>query len=798
MRDDTIYPRYKRIEKTVFRYIGQAPPKRSQDVLKTCRKIKAKVQTITESPPPFVIVNLRVVIKLREVCAEDFEEKLDQLAPDARDSVIRHRYWITFLGELLDIFLALKEKYPEKLNNSKSRRKRTNHGKKVKIDKEKSSVHEASDTVPSQNSFDGLEIEEILDQALEDESVIPSSLGSEDPLGADPPMPEEADDQLFRVWCHLKFLACGRDHLLTLLDEVRQKKLSIEAASVVCRHSFDHMRKVSHAFAKENRDVATHAEVLDLIKVPVAHMGPVDRDPERELTKREKLLAAERGCTILAWLRYAYGPKEEPGNKKKSGKKKKTSNKKRGHDPKYIQEAMKACRDPFCISILDHYSTFLQLQKVYILDFEGEFLEMSEATRLGCYFSHTPFIVEVLVSAHDYFITQTPKMYKALERQSLELFSDRLVQQLYGAPRGYSIGLGDDEPRFSFATEYSQQVLDLTKTMVLPMAMATRKLKFCRYQHSLTCCSQQNMMLAVCHFYCALESHNLINEDEIWHDMVFFLKNHVPPKSKNLFGVSYMLDYAKNLPAKSILNCLLLGVGIHPKKLNINQELLLANISTLCKQVQITPTTTGFIRTYKQQLADTQAGRKNDCSQLRSYYSHFKDTSPSWEALIHHMREDEVQHDRLVNFDLNWMLRIVKRSFLNNEHETVLDGVAKVLGDFARSNDTVYLREAWKKLVPLVKEMGDFGCDRLENWENSIESFGTRSGQDSVQAVRESVSRLEEYVNSGEAQSHEDGETFQMYQSLVTFYRRRQDEIEAGVATSTHASRGQLLDPEEN
>jgi hypothetical protein len=52
-----------------------------------------------------------------------------------------------------------------------------------------------------------------------------------------PTVPEEADDKPFHMWCHLKYLACGRDRFLRLLNGACQRKLSLGAGSVVCRRS---------------------------------------------------------------------------------------------------------------------------------------------------------------------------------------------------------------------------------------------------------------------------------------------------------------------------------------------------------------------------------------------------------------------------------------------------------------------------------------------------------------------------------------------------------------------------------
>jgi hypothetical protein len=60
-------------------------------------------------------------------------------------------------------------------------------------------------------------------------------LHSQDDLQSDSVVPKEADDHPFRVWCHLTFLACGRDNLLRLLGGTCQRRPSLGAVLVVCK-----------------------------------------------------------------------------------------------------------------------------------------------------------------------------------------------------------------------------------------------------------------------------------------------------------------------------------------------------------------------------------------------------------------------------------------------------------------------------------------------------------------------------------------------------------------------------------
>lgn len=59
-----------------------------------------------------------------------------------------------------------------------------------------------------------------------------------------------------------------------------------------------------------------------------------------------------------------------------------------------------------------------------------------------------------------------------------------------------------------------EEDLEFSKTMILTMARLTREIRDLKFSEDLFACSQQGSMLAACHFYCALKSHNLMVEGE--------------------------------------------------------------------------------------------------------------------------------------------------------------------------------------------------------------------------------------------------------------------------------------------
>ncbi|KAG9855968.1 hypothetical protein KCU98_g1674, partial [Aureobasidium melanogenum] len=777
MSSPTIYSRYKRTEKIVFRYINRVPPKSYQELLDTCTKIETKVFAIKEAPPQFVIVNLGVVIQLRELCAADFEEELETKDTATIDSVKRHRYWINFLKKLLDKFLDLQRRY--RGTTGKAGKKITAKNKKKSNDKPSAGPNTPK---PLQNSFEGLDVEEILDEAIDDDLAETSNSTPTTPSSrpsTDPPMPEEADDRLFLAWCHLKYLACGRDKLFGILDEVRQGRLSIEAGSTICRHTFDHMHKVSTDFSLKNLDLGVHRLLLEYINVPV--LGVSDPDTLRELTKRERLLVAEEGSVIMSILCMAKD------------------------NMSAVQEAM---ANPFCRDILQNFDIFLDIERLSIFGTEAIFFEMSYLVKngRGQFFSHIPFMIEVLVAVRKYFVEQTPEMYLELEQQSKCYEGESLFHTVAAVLEGRSPNPTGDGVKYTALIEHPPKVVNFSKSMVLTVAETTRRIKLNRYLHALDGCSRYGMMLAVCHFYCALKSHNLIKEDEIWEDMDFFLVNHVPLKEKNHEGFGYKLDYAKNLRPAAILTSFLLGMGIPNSLLTTMDRMeLVAGVSKYRQDVRITPTSRAYIQFRKQQKIDKEAGRQIDRPWIRGYHGLFSTETPSVKALTEKLREDEEQLDKLVNFDLNYMLAVVMSSFLNEDKESsntgakVVDNVAALLNLFAVSKDKSVLRNAWERFLPQVKSLGDGGCRGLEKWETSIKTFGEQSRNNEADGLDDTILKLEADIERLRMSppSQERDQTMQEMQSFATAFRLHNQAIKDIAKNSTHESRGELLDEED-
>ncbi|KAG9530518.1 hypothetical protein KCU93_g2680, partial [Aureobasidium melanogenum] len=773
MSSPTIYTRYKRTEKIVFRYINQVPPKSNQEVLDTCIKVETKVFTIKQAPPQFVIVNLGVVIQLRELCAADFEEELETKDAATIDSVKRHRYWINFLKKLLDKFLDLQKRYQG--TTGKAGKKTTAKNKKNKKPSDKSSSTPKIPK-PSQNSFDGLDVEEILDEAVDDDltaTLNSAPTTSSAKPSSDPPMPDEADDTLFLIWCHLKYLACARDKLLGLLDEVRQGHLSIEAVSAICRHTFDHMHQVSTAYSLKNLNLGVHRLVLNYIKVPV--LGVSHPDTLRELTKRERLLVAAEGTAMMSIFCTAKD------------------------DMSVVQEAK---ANPFCRDILENFDILLDIEKLSIFGTESIFFEISDLVKegRGDFFSHIPFMIEVLVAAHKYFVKQTPEMYMALTQQSKRYEGEGITQMLDMILEDHSLDMPQDGLNLSSLEDHPPKVVNFNKTMVLTVAETMRRIKLNKYLQGLMGCSRHGMMLAVCHFYCALKSHDLIEEDEVWKDMELFLVNHVPLKEKNHEGFGYKLDYAKGLRPAAILTSFLLGIGIPNSLLQTKDRMeLVAGVVKYRQDIRITPTSRAYIQLRKQQKIDKQAGRQVDLPWIRGYYGLFNTETPSMKALTEQLRKDEQQLDMLVNFNLDYMVELIEGSFLNKGTK-VIESVASLLNAFAVSRDKSVLRDAWKRLLPRVKSLGDGGCQGLEDWKTSIKAFGEQSRNNEADELDETILEMEGDIEELRMfpPSQESDEMIQRLQSFVAGFHLNKQTIKNIAQNSTHESRGELLDEEDD
>ncbi|THW43079.1 hypothetical protein D6D21_05579 [Aureobasidium pullulans] len=771
-----IHFRYKRVETTVFVYIHSVQPKIPDGQRRSCRKIEEKVYMITQCPPEYIVINLKVVIELRERCAIFFEEAL-LLGANIKDAVSRHRFWIDFLKRLLGHFIHLEAEFAKVKTKAKnkSKKKSNPHGNRTNAEAKSRAHNEPKLTAASANPFEQLEVEQVLEQAHEEH--LPKATASSGDNSDDPEwefaMPEEADDQFFRAWCRQQYLASGRDGLLKMWDEVHLGRFDFEAAATTSSIIFRQMRLSHESYAEENPNLQSHAESLILLDIPVPHMSlPI---PQRKLTMREKILVAEEGSITMACFQIAQTD---------------------------LQSAMDCANSLFCKSVLEHFNSFKSMTHDSVAGTESYWWEMSVFAKHQLFPSYLPFIIEVLSAVHDYFHQGAAKIYENLRAASKGWLSDLSIQQRYGQGSDILITVGDCGPKYSIAEEetYDPEDFKFYKTMIVTMGAVTRKLKSTRYSFGLATYNQGCMMLGVAHLYSAAKSHGVVADDEIWPDMELFLERFVPAGKRNLQNHAYGLGYARNHSPISVLTCFLLGIGVPKKDLGMNRQTLINDIHNYRKgsvgNVQITPTSPVWIITHEQALKDLTVDSKVKFDQLRAYHGLFRSETPGMQEIITKMCEHELEQDDLLNFDLNGMLNIVKCSSLDTGHGDALLKIAGTLNKFAKSRDSQELKKIWKELVPGVKKQGSQGVDGLARWKASMTEFGPNCGEKAALVFRNAVNEVKQMAEVLVEESFPP----HIKRLLKTFtYVRDLDQdslakVEEILAKSTFEGRGQILD----
>ncbi|THX21604.1 hypothetical protein D6D12_09904 [Aureobasidium pullulans] len=708
----SFYFQYKRAEGGVFRWVRHAAT--TQQLPNTCSGYKAQVQSIKIETPGHILRNLARVIAIRQKCARFYIGKRDK--DTQREAAIRsHLHWIKFLNEIYRMLATSKSNNPAQAATGETKK----DSKPINLPRNTCSI----------NSFEMLEVHVIM-EGLEEESPPKEVLARPE---SDPPIPEEAEDKYFELWCHQEFLQSSRDGLKRMLDNVKVSKGSIDAAGLIVHTVLQHVIQTDHDFGIRHPQFTNHKMVCEASNISVASLGmPLDEEG-KSLTATEKAQVAESGCnSIQLWL-YAH------------------------HLPKSGKTALKCLPQISWCAVVARYMPEVMKLSSPRISTSHHFMPLtliSLALKARNYPSCVPFIVEVLEHVHRTFGQCGKLLYTTLERlvTNMERYLD-ITDKIEGDMKVTRKSL---EPDIKAAAELlktsSPQELEFRQSMVVALGTMIRHISLDTYQLGLVINSCEATLLSVAHLYCAAKSHDLLSET--WPDMEHFLGTYATGKV-NPKGKSYCLTYRSRCPPKSIWSSFLLGIGVPFGQ--ISRNILPNDLEKLRnKEYTIAPTSMVVAEIFCQEDIEKRAGSEADgADMLDMYYRLTGSKTPCVNELLAKMVEFEKQQDELIHFDTVPMFVLADENIATST-KTSLEVVGEILKSFAATEDSSRLRAFWANLTPHIREHGRDGLKGLEAWKEISSLYGSGSEKQNVaekqatewvlQILRGEQSKLPDYM----------------------------------------------------